>query len=71
MNVPHVAEWRLSASPASTATTGAATGEIRVPLSLHRRDVAQGDVPLVLSRAEAEEMYAALARALYGSFAGR
>ncbi|MEW1867060.1 hypothetical protein AB0420_02480 [Streptomyces caelestis] len=36
------------------------TGEIRVPLALYDLDDHRGDVPLVMSRAEAEALFARL-----------
>ncbi|MFD8914093.1 hypothetical protein [Streptomyces sp. NPDC059575] len=42
-------------------TFNADTGEVRVPLSLYRLDEHDGDVPLVLSRAEAVRLRDALA----------
>ena len=41
-------------------TRDATTGEIRVPLALYDLDEHRGDVPLVMSRAEAEALYARL-----------
>ncbi|MFC8873247.1 MULTISPECIES: hypothetical protein [Streptomyces] len=40
------------------------TGEIRVPVALYDLDEHRGDVPLVMSRAEAEALYAHLRVAL-------
>ncbi|MBP8537868.1 hypothetical protein [Streptomyces sp. MK37H] len=37
-------------------TSDSGTGEVRVPLSLFHLDQYEGDVELVLSRAEAEEL---------------
>ncbi|MFE6903764.1 hypothetical protein ACFVFJ_44265 [Streptomyces sp. NPDC057717] len=39
------------------------TGEVRVPLALYAVDVHQGDIELVLSRAEAQPVIDALLRA--------
>ncbi|MFE9624310.1 hypothetical protein [Streptomyces sp. NPDC006527] len=40
------------------------TGEIRVPLALYSLDVHQGDLDLVMSRSEAEALFAHLRAAL-------
>ncbi len=45
-------------------TRDAMTGEIRVPVALYDLDEHRGDVPLVMSRAEAEALYAHLRVAL-------
>lgn len=39
------------------------TGEVRIPLALYAVDEHQGDTELVLSRAEAQPLLAALAQA--------
>lgn len=53
---------RWHASPRTTVqpSTDDTTGEIRLPLSLYQVDEHQGDVPLVLSRVEAEQLHASL-----------
>ncbi|GAB2806967.1 hypothetical protein [Streptomyces daliensis] len=56
--------WHASPQDGAVATTDSATGEIRIPLSLHKIDDHQGDAPLVLSRVEAELLHAALSRLL-------
>ncbi|CAL9591481.1 hypothetical protein SUDANB1_05234 [Streptomyces sp. enrichment culture] len=50
------ASLRRDELPARDATTG----EIRVPLALYDLDEHRGDVPLVMSRAEAEALFAHL-----------
>jgi hypothetical protein len=59
----------LRASPrrGNPRTADPATGEVRVPLALHRLDEHDQDVPLVLSRSEAELLHAALSRLLDGA----
>ncbi|MDV6290347.1 hypothetical protein R2F25_30530 [Streptomyces sp. UP1A-1] len=54
------ASLRRDESPARDA----ATGEIRVPIALYDLDEHRGDVPLVMSRAEAEALFAHLRVAL-------
>lgn len=56
MAAPRHASPRPNASPTGDTTTG----EIRVPLELFTVDQPQGDVDLVLSRVEAEHLYAHL-----------
>lgn len=60
-----VAHWHASPRRGESATSDSDTGEIRVPLSLFHVDQHQGDVELVLSRTEAEELHAALSTSLH------
>lgn len=41
-------------------TSDPSTGEVRVPIALYELDEHQADVPLVLSRGEAERLHTAL-----------
>lgn len=52
--------WHASTRRGEPTSSVSNTGEIRVPLALYQVDQHQGDVPLVLSRADAEELHAAL-----------
>lgn len=45
-------------------TSDPGTGEVRVPLALYQLDEHQADIPLVLSRGEAERLHTALTRLL-------
>ncbi|MEU9065804.1 hypothetical protein AB0D60_02770 [Streptomyces sp. NPDC048306] len=45
-------------------TRDATTGEIRVPLALYDLDEHRGDLPLVMSRSEAEALFTRLRLAL-------
>ncbi|WP_158678680.1 hypothetical protein [Streptomyces sulphureus] len=54
--------WHASPQKRAPATCDRVTGEIRVPLSMFKRDDHLGDVPLVLSRVEGELLHAALSR---------
>ncbi|QDL70990.1 hypothetical protein DNK48_17995 [Streptomyces malaysiensis subsp. malaysiensis] len=51
-----VTQWHASPRRGASMTTDSGTGEVRVPLSLFHLDQYQGDVDLVLSRTEAEEL---------------
>ena len=52
--------WHASTRRGEPASSVSDTGEIRVCLALYQVDQHQGDVPLVLSRTDAEELHAAL-----------
>ncbi|WP_030991761.1 hypothetical protein [Streptomyces sp. NRRL S-1813] len=52
--------WHASTRRGEPTSSVSDTGEIRVPLALYMVDQPQGDVPLVLSRADAEELHATL-----------
>ena len=56
--------WHASPRANAAPTGDVDTGEIRVPLELFHVDSSQGDVDLVLSRGEAEDMHAHLSRLL-------
>lgn len=60
----NVTRWHASPTRDVPATRERETGEIRVPLSLFDLDEPQGEVQLVLSRTEAEHLYATLSRLL-------
>ncbi len=51
-----VTQWHASPRRGASMITDSGTGEVRVPLSLFHLDQHQGDVDLVLSRAEAAEL---------------
>lgn len=59
-HVPLHASARRSESP----TVDHATGEVRIPLALYAVDDHQGDIELVLSRAETQPLLAALQQAV-------
>jgi hypothetical protein len=54
--------WHASPRRGAPASREPDTGELRVPLSLFELDAHQLDVELVLSRVEAEHLYATLSR---------
>ncbi|MDH2392070.1 hypothetical protein QCN29_25465 [Streptomyces sp. HNM0663] len=56
--------WHASPRPGAPPMGDADTGEIRVPLDLWCVDRPQGQADLVLSRVEAEHVYAHLSRLL-------
>lgn len=56
--------WHASPRPDAPPTGDLDTGEIRIPLALFHVDKPQGDVDLVLSRAEAEQLHAKLSHLL-------
>ncbi|WP_267245594.1 hypothetical protein [Streptomyces sp. PR69] len=56
--------WHASRRPDMSPTGDADTGEIRVPLDLWCVDRPQGQADLVLTRIEAEHLYAHLSRLL-------
>ncbi|MFI8988678.1 hypothetical protein ACIG63_27320 [Streptomyces antimycoticus] len=51
-----VTQWHASPRREASMISDSGTGEVRVPLSLFHLDQHQGDVDLVLSRAEAAEL---------------
>ncbi|GAA2690526.1 hypothetical protein GCM10009864_75830 [Streptomyces lunalinharesii] len=55
-----VSGWHASPRRGAPTSSTSDTGEVRVPLALYRVDQHQGDVDLVLSRSEAEELRDAL-----------
>ncbi|WP_049577461.1 hypothetical protein [Streptomyces sp. SBT349] len=57
-------QWHASPDPNEPPIADAATGEVRVPLALYLVDQQRGRVPLVLSRADAEQLCTVLRRAL-------
>lgn len=61
-----VDQWHASPCRTAHATGDSDTGEIRVPLSLFHVDQHQGNVELVLSRGQAEQLHAALSCMLDG-----
>lgn len=60
----NTSQWHASPTRDVPASREPDTGEIRVPLSLFDLDEPQGDVQLVLSSLEAEQLYATLSRLL-------
>jgi hypothetical protein len=62
--------WHASTRPHTAPTGDPTTGEIRVPLDLYCVDRPQGPADLVLSRTEAEHLYAALSYQLTRTSAG-
>jgi hypothetical protein len=54
------ANWHASPRPNASPTGDTNTGEIRVPLELWSLDRSLGNADLVLSRVEAEHLYAHL-----------
>jgi hypothetical protein len=62
--VANVSQWHASPCRGARPSSEDGTGEIRIPLSLFHIDERQGDMPLVLSRAEAEHLHASLSRLL-------
>lgn len=56
--------WHASPRRGVPASRNKDNGEIRVPLALFHLDQQQGDIELVLSRVEGEQLYAALSRLL-------
>lgn len=56
-----VTSWHASPQRAASPVSDPSTGEVRVPVSLYAIDELQAEVPLVLSRAEAEALRAKLA----------
>ncbi|MEW2083485.1 hypothetical protein [Streptomyces sp. NPDC005283] len=54
------ANWHASPRPNAAPSGDTTTGEIRVPLELWSVDRSQGTADLVLSRVEAEHLYAHL-----------
>ncbi|TKA11757.1 hypothetical protein [Actinacidiphila oryziradicis] len=59
-------KWHASPRRAVPASRQDDTGEIRIPLALFDLDQLKGHLELVLSRVEAEQMYAGLSRLLVG-----
>jgi hypothetical protein len=57
-----VDQWHASPRRDAMATSDADTGEVRVPLFLYALDRHQGDVVLVLSRKEADQLFVTPAR---------
>ncbi|GHA05688.1 hypothetical protein ACFOOM_14275 [Streptomyces echinoruber] len=53
-----------SLRPGETPVCDRSTGEIRVPIALYDLDTHQGDTSLVMSRREAEALFASLRAAL-------
>lgn len=61
------AQWHASPQRGGAPASDAGTGEVRVPLSLFHVDQHMGDVELVLSRLEGEELLTGLRAALAAS----
>ncbi|MFI5771810.1 hypothetical protein ACIA74_25365 [Streptomyces sp. NPDC051658] len=55
-----VTSWHVSPQRAAVSSSDPSTGEVRVPVALYDLDELQAEVPLVLSRAEAEALRAKL-----------
>lgn len=58
--------WHASPRRGVPATRHDNTGEIRIPLALFHLDQHEGDVELVLSKAESEQLHAELASLVNG-----
>ncbi|WP_335936601.1 hypothetical protein [Streptomyces sp. PTD5-9] len=61
-----VTSWHASPQRAAMPHSDPSTGEVRVPVALYSLDELQAEVPLVLSRAEAEALRDALIMLLTG-----
>lgn len=61
-----LSKWHAALRRTEAAIRHEETGEVRVPLALQRLDEHAGDVELVLSRREVEQMHQALGQLLAG-----
>lgn len=61
--------WHASPQRAATPLGDPVTGEVRVPVALYNLDELQAEIPLVLSRTEAEALRDRLTTVLAGGLA--
>ncbi|OKJ42273.1 hypothetical protein [Streptomyces sp. CB01580] len=61
-----VTSWHASPQRAAMPHSDPSTGEVRVPVALYDLDELQAEVPLVLSRSEAEALRDTLTSLLSG-----
>lgn len=61
-----VRQWHASPARDLPASREDSTGEVRIPLALFDLDQLKGNIELVLSRVEGEQLHAALSRLLTG-----
>jgi hypothetical protein len=69
MTAYDLTNWHASLRRNEAAIRHADTGEVRVPLALLRLDERSGEVDLVLSRRECEQLHGALGRLIAGQSA--